>query len=53
MNGSIDLNKTHVRSVHIIASSVYKLGALSLTQYLAGYRVRKLEEYAHRSIPLH
>jgi hypothetical protein len=53
MNGSVDLNDTRASCVHIIASTVYKIGDLSLTQYLAGYTVRKLEEYAnYRSIPL-
>jgi hypothetical protein len=32
MTGSVDLNETHVSSVHNIAFVVCKLGALSLTQ---------------------
>jgi hypothetical protein len=47
MSGSVDQNKTLVSCVHIIAFAVCKFRALSPTQNLAGYRVRKLEEYVY------
>jgi hypothetical protein len=55
MNGSVDLNETHVSSVHIIAFAVCKLKASSLTQNLPSYRVKFgricILKYAHRAIP--